>query len=274
MGFLERLRLRGEGKERLVPWHLHDKLRFYEFCTTVGLPTPGLLRSHEHPSAIDLSGLPDQFVVKPAYESSSRGVMVLTRTRDGYLERMRGRLVTAEEVRSAQQDVYDASSKTLKWTMVEEKVSEAGEFPIPRDFKAYCFQGEIAFIAELDRNGKRTSAAWYDGEFEPLSEGAVETRSRYLDRKDHSRPAEWQEMLRLAQRASVVIPSPFVSIDMFASTRGPLIGEVTLVPGGFYFGEYFSPSAEMNTLAGDMWTRAITRLGRDEIEPTAALSSR
>jgi hypothetical protein len=251
--FIERLRERGAGKERLVPWQLHDKLRCYEFCAMVGLPTPTLLRTFDDPAEIDLSGLPDEFVLKPTYESSSRGVMVLARSPEGYVERMRKKTLTPDQVRAGQQELFDASTKAVKRLMVEELVRESDGRPIPRDFKAYCFQGEVAFILELDR---------FDGAFEPLPAGWIHTNERYLQAKEHERPTDWTAMLNLARRASVAVPAPFVSIDMFASHRGPLIGEVTLVPGGFYFGEYFTPCPEADAAAGAMWERACERLGR------------
>ena len=117
----------------------------------------------------------------------------------------------------------------------------------------------------MDRNGGKTCLAWYDGNFMPVTDDRVWTNEKYLNKKAHERPADWESLLHLARRASVATPAPFASFDMYSSTRGPLLGEVTLVPGGFYFGKYFSPR----------WSRTSSwvRCGNERSSASAAEST-
>jgi len=260
--FLEYLRARGEGKEEGVPFFLHEKTKCYDFCRTVGIPTVNVLRRFETPDDIDLGGLPDSFVIKPTWETTSKGVMVMTATEYGYHDAMKGKLYTADEVVQEQRRIYDAGRWRSKPTIVEEKIEDAGGHVIPEDYKAYAFQGEIAFIVQINRNADRTAVAWFDGNFDPLAVGRVQVNEKYMDLKEPVRPDDWKDMLNVAQRASVAVPTPFASIDMYASTRGPLVGEITLVPGGFYHGKYFFLSEQDDHSAGKMWENASARLGR------------
>lgn len=264
--FTEYLSARGQGKEPSTPWHLHDKLKCYNFCESLGIPTVRVLRRFDHPSKISLADLPINFVLKPTYHSSSIGVMVLARNEDGtYRNSMKSSetSLTEEEIVSRQQEIHDAHQKTgIKETIVEERIEDLAGRPIPRDYKAYAFQGEIPFILELDRNGPKTSVAWFDGNFNPLRPGRIETNEQYLARHAAARPEQWEALLNAMRRASVAVPAPFASIDMYESTRGPLLGEVTLVPGGFYFGKYFVPSEAEDWAAGRLWEDALRKLGR------------
>ena len=263
MKFIEQLKARGSGTEvPQPPWHLHDKLKCYDFCNAVGIPTVTVLKKFEHPSQITFDGLPDEFVLKPAYHSSSIGVMVLARKGEVFHDAMTRRDWTFDEIMEKQLQIHDDHSKTAgKLTIVEEKIEDlSGKF-IPQDFKAYALQGEIAFILQMDRNAGRTRVAWYDGNFVPITDNRVWTNEKYLTPMEHNRPADWEGLLHLARRASVATPTPFGSFDMYSSTRGPLLGEITLVPGGFYFGKYFVPSDEQDRLVGQMWERALQRLG-------------
>lgn len=263
MKFTELLRARGEGKESpKPPWHLHDKLKCYDFCKAVGLPTVNVLRRFDNPQDINLDGLPTEFVVKPNYSSSSIGVMVLTRTEDGYFDAMNRKTVNLEQIKARHQEIFDKSTKNgLKLTIIEEKVQDTADIAIPYDYKAYAFQGEIAFIDQFDRSGKRTAMSWFDGSFDPLPDGRIMTNEKYMDVRPAVKPEGWEALLNLAWRASVATPAPFARIDMYSTPTGPVIGEITLVPGGFYFGKFFQPSEEQDLAAGAMWGRALTRLG-------------
>jgi hypothetical protein len=260
--FIEHLKARGEGKEEGVPFFLHEKTKCYDFCRTVGVPTVNVLRRFQTPDDINLAGLPDSFVIKPSWESNCKGVMVLTATEDGYHDAMSGKDFTIDEVVQEQRRIYDAGRWRSKPTIVEEKIEDAAGHVIPEDYKAYAFQGEITFIVQMNRNGDRIAVAWFDGNFDPLAAGRVQVNEKYLDVKEPVRPEAWKAMLNVAKRASIAVPTPFASIDMYASTRGPLLGEITLVPGGFYHGKYFVMSEQDDHIAGKMWENALVRLGR------------
>ncbi|MDO8143936.1 ATP-grasp fold amidoligase family protein [Isoptericola sp. 178] len=261
--FTELLQDRGNGREPGVPWFVHDKIRCAEFMDILRIPTVEVLRRFETPEAIDLVGLPTEFVLKPTYESSSRGVMVLERLDDGYYESMRDKKISLDEIVEKQQELFDGSKSKNRMTIVEKKIVDSSGLRIPMDYKAYTFQGEIAFVVGFDRNNAKTRISWFDSNFDPMDLSRVSTNEKYLDlERDPVRPTNWRELLNLATRASIATPAPFVSVDMYDHIEGPLLGELTLVPGAFYFGKYFVASDEEDYVLGRMWERARDRLIR------------
>ncbi|MEU4362026.1 ATP-grasp fold amidoligase family protein [Promicromonospora sp. NPDC023987] len=263
MRFIEHLQLRGSGKERRVPWFLHDKIKCYEFAKLIGVPVVEILRTFDDPGQIDLNELPDRFVLKPTYESSSIGVMVLARTGDGYHESMRSVDLSFDDIVARHQELYDRSTKPNRMTIVEERIVDESGRAVPMDYKAYAFQGEIAFVIGFDRNGKKTRLSWFDENFDPMDLSRVTTNLRYLELEESpSRPQAWRDLLEVARRASVAAPTPFVRVDMYATAEGAVLGEMTLVPGGFYFGKHYQPSADEDFVLGRMWERAERRLSR------------
>lgn len=71
----------------------------------------------------------------------------------------------------------------------------------------------------------------------------------------------WHEMLQVAKRVSRALDTPFISVDLYASPSGPVVGELTPTPGGAYFGVWrFRPF--FNQQLGDAWTRANVVLGQ------------
>lgn len=100
MKYTEHMRNRIEGREGSLPWLFAHKLDTYEFCQTTKIPTPKLYAKFEHPSDIELSDAPKLFVLKPAYSSTSRGVMVLPKTEDGLFDdRMSGDMAVTVQKR-------------------------------------------------------------------------------------------------------------------------------------------------------------------------------
>lgn len=253
----EFMELRIKHMETGVPWFLHDKLKCYNFCRDNGLDTVNVLREFDNPDAIDLDGLPGEFVLKPTMQHSTRGVMVLEKNRGGYFDHMRQRHMTLTQVVDEQAKYYELTKISSKKIIVEEKIRDDSNFIVPRDYKAYSFRGRVALILEINRNTKPTSVAWFDGNFDPIRDGRVTSNPTHVNERSGERPPAGEAILDLARRASMAVPTPFASIDMYSTHRGPIIGEITLTPGGLYYGDHYILSARQQEAMGRMWEEAV-----------------
>lgn len=248
-----------EGNEKNVPWFLHDKLKCYEYLEENGIATVKPLRVFKDPKTIVLDGLPNTFVIKPSLQSSTKGVMVLARREDGsYWDELRRRVLTADEVKEEQEKYFNETKASGRSIIVEPKIEdlEAKTYSIPRDFKAYAFRGEVALILEIDRNTKPASVTWFDGKFNPVNDNRVVCNEEFVHMVSKMPPGRYQEILDLAEKASACLPTPFASVDMYLTQEGPLIGEITLAPGGLYHGKHYKMSEEQERLMGGMWAKA------------------
>ncbi|MFC0358344.1 ATP-grasp fold amidoligase family protein [Kytococcus schroeteri] len=238
-----------------------DRLSALALAASHGIGVPTIHGLWRAPEEIDLSGLPDTFVLKANRSAGSRGVIPLRR-QPGHPDRYE---VTDDSSRSlSASEVIDwvTSRPGLRgpWYAEEMLVGDDGSGSIPHDYKVYCFYGEIGggFV-------RRTHTHFG---VEGFSEGV---RFRYFDhegrdavwrkeRVDQSIPLSPQlpEILETARRLSRVAPLPFLRVDLYATTRGVVMGELTLGPGG---NQYLR--AEDDVRFGRLWERAQVRLESD-----------
>lgn len=257
------MELRLRGKESRVPWFLHDKLKAFRFCEENGFPTAKVLRVFDTPEDIDLTGLTGEFVLKPTLQSSMKGVMVLEAVSGSYYDSLRRRTLSHREIMDEQAALFERTTAKGNKLIVEEKIADIDGIQIPRDFKAYAFDGEIALILEIDRNTRPSTVAWSNGDFEPLPEGTIVCDSRYVREATSRQPPFTAEMLALAKKVSSSVPSPFARIDMYLTDKGPLVGEITLTPGGLYYGQHYRLSEIQQRKMGRLWKKAVLRTPRE-----------
>lgn len=255
--YLARIRNRANGGESGLPSHLHDKAKGEAFVRSLGIPTPKQIRSFSSVEDIDLGGLPDQFVIKPTFMSSSYGVMVLDRTDNGFYDHLRKRPLTIDAIREEQQKHADSVRRPIKEWIVEEKVVDAEGAAVPDDWKFFTFQGRIG-LAHRTVRGARNTHHFYDGDFMPIpvESGLLTTNEKIIDRAVSSPPESWRTFLNYARRISVAVPSPFVRVDMYNTPTGPVFGEFTLVPGTFFYEDREKMHPPLSTRMGRMWVEA------------------
>lgn len=256
------MRIRAKGLEPFTPWHLHDKVKCYDFLEALNIPTSKILRRFASPRDIDLSGLPETFVLKPTLESSLRGVMVLTKTGDEdlFTESLTNKQLTLSEIVEIQDSLFSKNSNKANQLIVEQVIQDCDGLEVPRDFKAYAFRGEIAAFVVIDRNHRTAHVGRYDECFRLLD------KSSLVQEKPSPPPqlpdSETLEALTcLARKTSLVVPAPFSRIDLYATPSGPVVGEITLVPGGYFpKNNRLRLSDDFQAAMGAMWSRAQSNM--------------
>lgn len=264
------MEIRVKGQERPMPWYLHDKLKCYNFCERHGIPTAEVLRVFETPDQIDLVGLEGPFVLKPTLQSSMKGVMVLSADESGYYDELRDRRLSMDDILEEQTRYFEQTKAAGKKIIIEKKIDDADGHKIPLDYKAYAFNGEVSLMLVVDRNQTRSVVSWFDGDFKPIRDDRVQYKANFEHHREGQIPDNAEEMIAVASKASSLIETPFARIDMYSTTRGVIVGEITLVPGGLYYGNQYFLSDGQQELMGLHWEKALNELGRtEEIIPTS-----
>lgn len=185
----------------------------------------------ERAEDIDVSGLPERFVLKTNHDCG--GVAVCSDRRGFDLETARGKL--AKHLRT---NYYwggrEWPYKDVKPLVFAEEYLEPGESGDLVDYKFLCFSGEARCSFTCSSRAKGDLRIdFFDREWNHLP------FTRHYPNADTvpKRPGSYGEMLAAAERLSSGIP--FVRVDFYESGGRPYFGEMTFYPGSGF--EEFEP---------------------------------
>ena len=254
---------RHQGRDKRTPWM--NKQQTAEFLRAHGLRTARTFHVLENPEDITQAHLPDRCVIKPVHGTNTTGVMVLRRDGDAFYDLMQRKTVTLQQIRDVQrksQAQYAAqfSFRSSKVLVEEAILDEDGPDVVPLDYKAWAFNGLIAFIEQVDRNTRPKSAAWYVEDFQPVEvEDVAFPELKQFQRGPHRLPRCRGDILRIAKAASLALKTAYIRVDTYATPEGAAIGELTPAPGPLYHGNWrFQPW--FDEFLGMQWASAIREL--------------
>ncbi|MBF0580790.1 ATP-grasp fold amidoligase family protein [Corynebacterium sp. ED61] len=267
MDYFQRMKRRLEGQEDGVPGYLGEKYRGRKFAEGIGVKVPDLYFRGPSSRLTSIT-FPRRFVIKPEYASTSIGVFLLEKIEPGlYKDLISDETWSIQRLGQYYSDMskqkYDDSERGL--VLVEELLENSdGTFP-PPDVRAYMFQGECGFYLVEDHIAGQAAASYYNGDFTPMAD--VKSRFGVHEKASHlekivTRPVpDNADMLEaVAKRVSVAVPSSFCRVDMYDSSRGVMLGEITFYPGTFYYGNRKIMYGEEAQRLGELWRRAEQRL--------------
>ncbi len=239
---------------------LNRKLWVHAYAASHGVALPKIYALAERPEDIDLSKLPEAFVVKSDGGTASKAVLPLRRAGEDRYEWISHdpprTLTTDDVVRHFQ--AARAAGASYGPVYAEELLSPLHGDGLPDDVKIYVAYGKVLHVL-LRR------AAIVDGR--PV------TTTRYLDETgvslgkvalwgQHSEdipvPEQLDEMLAVAVRLSLSLPMPLCRVDMYETVAGPVLGEITRTPGAAHFYR-----EDHDLFLGNEWTKAEARLFED-----------
>jgi len=235
---------------------LTSKLQTYEFAASHGVRLPERYGTWSRVEEIDWSSLPDRVVLKRDMGTSGYGVLPLTRCSEGFL------LAGHQRPRD-----LDRVSQLLSGNGQAEGPYFAEEFllgstddtEVPIDVKVYAFYGEVGHIL-LRRAIKHALPKW--------------TRWRYVDAEGmdlgniaYGRkvtpnvpvPEDLDDLVETAALLSKAVALPFVRVDLYSTTRGVVLGELTAIPDGAQarYPDWYDEQL------GELWEDAEVRLAAD-----------
>ncbi|WP_044495908.1 ATP-grasp fold amidoligase family protein [Nesterenkonia massiliensis] len=240
--------------------------------TTIGLPKQ--YAKLTSPEQITPEILGERTALKFAHGWSAKGVMLLEKLGENrYFDHMAMRECTLERIREKQQAVAAAFGRKNPVWIVEEFLRGAQPGEVPFDYKFYMFQGQIAMVAQIDRNSSPPKMIKLKGNLTPFTPG-----------KDYwAKPKDLQPAVPVVPRSAVMLSrwaielstmtdAPFVRVDLYDTVDGPYFGEFTFSSGAEFKGTVtYSPKMlnRFDQLFGD----AQRRLDGEETDLPAGWST-
>lgn len=273
MNYLELMKERLLGNEKYVPSHLGAKRAVREFAASLGVRTPEVYYEGSL-DGLSLDSLPQYFVVKPSFASTSIGVHLLYQNPEGSLTRANtGEETTWDDVVTNLREVavrYFSSPDKGTFIVEELLVGHNGEFP-PPDLRAYTFFGEVGMIQIDDHlTSAEARSMYFDGEFQPFDDlaeryGVAEQASHWQTILPAVRPPHWEAALEIFKRISLAVPTAMCRVDTYDTPSGIVLGEITFYPGTFYYQDSKLMLPKESERLGSLWTAAQTRLVKAQV---------
>lgn len=282
LNYLARMRHRIDGREAGVPGDLvprargdvGEKTTVLDFATMLGVRTARQLWRGNLQELTSFP-LPPRCVVKPAFASTSIGVYLLERRDEAFHDFMSSRSLSFDELLKELQAVeerYEVPAGTGTF-LVEEALSDREDRTPPPDVRCYMFQGVAGLIMMEDHTVEPLSVSYFDGDFSPISnvheKYGIHEKVAHLERIVDTPvpPAGAAEILAVARRVSIAVPTAFCRVDLYDTAGLPTLGEITLYPGTFYYQNRKLMSESEAQRLGVLWAEAERRLAGSALRP-------
>lgn len=236
---------------------LPRKLRNLELGASHGVTVPEVYAVWPDLATMQLSGLPDRFVVKSDGGAGSVAVFPLERRPEGRY-RMIGtdREMTEAELAARFRDLGQRARAPF---FAEELLHGVDGGPIPPDVKYYMFYGQVGqiLVRTVGEHGRASTIRlkFIDEDAHDFGEVAV---GRPHD-PGIAIPESLAEMTAAAQHLSRAVGLPFCRVDLYETSLGVVLGEITRAPSGG--NEYFTTAHDQRL--GRHWIDAEARLTAD-----------
>lgn len=230
------------------------KLRNYRLAASHGVPVPSVLGVWRRPGTIDLDGLPERFVLKSDRGAGSSGVLPLQRLGpDRYRLVGDGRELEASSIRAYLESTPTARGPYFAEEMLEQP--DLGPDLLPDDVKVYAFHGRVGHVLlrRPTEHGNLATMAYRFVDDRGVDLGDDLTAQR-ID-PGIPLPANFARIIELAEHLSRAVALPFIRVDLYDTTAGPVLGELTRTPGGPQLYR-----ADHDRWLGELWTEARLRL--------------
>ena len=144
MDFFQLMSRRLNGHERIVPSYLCSKPRTRQFADLIGVHAPALFGSDSIEELLKLP-LPDEFVSKPAYASTSIAVKLLQRTGKEWRDLISEEFSSNEELKSQANELSNRypNMEQQGVFIAEELLRDPDEVTPLADMRFYTFQGLV-----------------------------------------------------------------------------------------------------------------------------------
>ncbi|WP_462418793.1 ATP-grasp fold amidoligase family protein [Kytococcus sp. Marseille-QA3725] len=256
-----RKRLSDQGLKNHPRREIPKKLENFALAASHGVQPPTLYAIWRKAEEVDLSGLPDEFVLKSNGGAGSLGVYPLRRVpgeEDTFevADDTRRRITGAEVV----ERLTTNRKLSRPWFAEELLVPDVGEGGLPSDYKLFSFYGKVGFGFTRHAPLHRGVEGWQDAQEFRYFDGEgrdIEMRTR-RSRRDVPMSPLLPEMIEAAERLSAAVPLPFVRVDLYGTTKGVVMGEITMLPGS-----HTDLLPLQDARLGRMWEEAEMRLQID-----------
>jgi hypothetical protein len=201
---------------------LSNKYNSRNFAIAHDCRVPELYWCGRNVKDINFDQLPENYVIRPTIGHSSNLVFLMKNGCNLFDEKS----YTTDELKAILQQAIDKNTH-LQFLVEEFLKDENGEQKIHKDYKFFCFNGEIACINIVDRFSPKTgNSTFYSEQWELLrSINKIYPSGPYFEP-----PACLPELIAMAKELSKGYEI-FVRVDLYATDKGAVFGEFTPTPG-------------------------------------------
>lgn len=234
------------------------KLRNYRLAASHGVPVPQVLGTWSRLDEIDLTEMPEEFVLKSDGGAGGKGVFPLRRVDVETFQVIGddGPHVTIADLRQRYRDHPSSRGPFFAENFL---IQADGTEEIPDDIKVYAMYGVVGHVMlrRMPRHADLRAARYRyltpDGE----DLGGDVSPGQMID-DTISLPESFPELVRIAQHLSRAVALPFIRVDVYDTVDGPVLGELTRAPGGRQ-----SYRRDHDEQLGILWDLAQFRLDLD-----------
>ncbi|MGB7449430.1 MAG: ATP-grasp fold amidoligase family protein [Ornithinimicrobium sp.] len=233
------------------------KLRNYRLAASHGVSIPKVLNVWAELDDVDLADMPETFVIKSDQGAGGRGVLPLRRLPEGGFQ-----MVGGERTFSYEDVIARLSDKSVHAPFfTEEILVQPGGGALPEDIKIYMFYGEVGHVMlrKMPQHANLKQARYRFLDESGADLGQDVAPGRMID-ESITPPCDLDHYVDIARHLSRAVALPFVRVDVYETTLGPVFGELTRGPGGRQ-----AFRADHDRLLGEMWDRAQLRLDLDVV---------
>ncbi len=171
------------------------------------------------------------FVIKPNSSRSSIGCRSLVREGRRFRDVRFDRTVDLKRLKRELVRSVARMNRSDAWVLEELLLPANGALAPLDDFKFYCFGGRTEFIAHIWKLARKPWKRWncYSRDWDPVEV--------FQDKSNHaaaSAPIVGPRMLAIAEEVSARLCYPFIRVDLYDTSRGVVVGELTPGPGRRY----------------------------------------
>ena len=221
---------------------LSNKHNAREFAQLHGCKVPALYWKGRDLGNLNFDALPPQYVIRPTIGHSCDKVFLMNQgvnlmDRQAYSETALREIMGNALMQNPYQEF-----------LVEEFLrTEEGEYKIPKDYKFYMFNGDVARIEIIDRLGPSEGyTSYYTENWEQMDN----IGTKYGKAACQPPPLCLNDLIGHAKALSKSYEL-FVRIDFYATDQGAVFGEFTPTPGS---GKCFTPDADR--MFTDYWNKS------------------
>lgn len=231
------LRRLAKDQDRLDPKldhpfrQLPHKLWIQWFGGSHGILVPQVHAVWTELDQVDLAGLPDRFVLKSDRGAGGRGVLQVSKgAGGGYTARGQPGL-SAQEIVAMLRPAVEQGRIFGPFFAEEMLHTQAGD-PVQDDIKIYSFHGEVmhVLLRRVSDPGDRESVAYRYLRPDGSDLGSVVAGLNI--NASIAPPVALSEAIEAAKHLSRAVGLPFCRVDVYATDRGVVLGEITRAPGG------------------------------------------
>lgn len=203
------------------------------------IPTIGI---YNKLSDIDLSKLPDKFVMKCTHDS---GGLIICKDKKQLNFNKEKKKIAKSLKRKFYYSGREWPYKNVKPRIIVEKYMEESDKKELKDYKLFCFNGipQIVLVCSERYSSENMCETWFDMNWNLID--VVESGHR-ID-TTISKPKKFKEMIALSKKLSKGIP--FIRVDWYEIKGKLYFGELTFYPASGF--EKFEPE-EWNYKMGEM----------------------